>query len=148
VTLVYQGAETLIIDAWLQSVFAADTGAGGVAVLATGGWHQDIAPRGTNPPYITWQHQSPPRDVLIATDESVAVEGLVLVKVVVAGRSYSAARPILTRIVSLIGRAQADIPNGRILSCVREGAFRQVETGENGDYRTLGYVFRYQAQAL
>lgn len=147
-TLTYQGVETLIIDAWLVSVLGGDIGPGGVATLATGGLHADIAPRGTEPPYVVWQHQSPPRDALTATDESVAVEGLLLVKVVVLGRSYAPARPIVARIVSLIGRAEADIPDGRVLACVREGAFRLPEITDGVEYRHLGYLFRYQAQAL
>jgi len=148
VTLYYQGAETLILDDWLEAVFAADTGSDGVATLATGGWYPDIAKRKTQPPYIVWQHQVPPVDALTATDASVAVAGVVLIKVIIQNRSYAPARPILSRIVSLIDRAQADIANGRILAVTRRGSFRQAETGDNVEYRTLGYFFDYQAQAL
>lgn len=36
----------------------ADSGAGGVAALATGGTYQLDAPQGTTPPYVIWQEAS------------------------------------------------------------------------------------------
>ena len=46
------------IDVALQGKFIGDTGAGGVAALATGGIHKGAAPQGSVAPFLTWQNVS------------------------------------------------------------------------------------------
>lgn len=143
----YVGTESLLVDAWLVSVLRGDTGAGGVATLATGGIHQDLAPQGASTPYVTWQHQSPPIDQVEIAGIVVAVEGVLLIKVTAQGESYAPLRPIIERIAGLLHRQSAELSGGRILACVRERAFRQPALIDGVHYRTLGYFFRYQAQS-
>lgn len=46
------------LDIGLRTVLTADTGAGGVSTLATGGIHQMDAPEGTSPPYVIFREAS------------------------------------------------------------------------------------------
>lgn len=47
-----------VLDASISTALDADSGAGGVAALATGGTFQLDAPQGTVPPYVIWQEAS------------------------------------------------------------------------------------------
>jgi hypothetical protein len=140
----YEGAETVLIDAWLAGVFAADSTLTG---LIASRYYAELAPAAATYPLVIWQHQSPPRDILTATDHSAAVDSLLLIKAVVNAPSYATAYPIISRIVNQLDRAQATISGGNILSCTREQSFRLTEFTDGVHYRHLGYLFRIISQA-
>lgn len=141
----YRGAESLLVDAWLQATLAGDTGPGGVAALV-GGRIYGAAPRGSAYPLVWHQCQSPPQDITEVGARLIAADGLWLVRVVGQVRDFGPLISVASRIYTLLHGQQVSVSGGRVLACTRERAFRLEEEVNGVSYRHLGHLFRCLAQ--
>jgi hypothetical protein len=140
--------ESNIISTWLQAVLAADSGAGGVATLATGGIHEtrDSTGNATYPKVIHRRQGS--SYVQTVNGIIVALRGVYAVYGVWQTPDYGGSlETIAARLRVLLHLKQATVSGGLILASV---AIEPIElaTLENGvEIRMLGELLRIHGQA-
>lgn len=140
--------ESCEAETWIYATLAADTGAGGVATLATGGIHAGVAPQGSTSPFVVYNRQGG-ADVMGLGAQRIMAGMLYQIKAVASGGSKAAAKAIANRIDTLLHAASGTTASGRILSCVRESEVNYVEVDETGErWNHLGGLYRLHAQQL
>lgn len=140
--------ESNIISTWLQTVLAADSGAGGVATLATGGIHETRdATGGLTYPKVIHRRQGGGY-VQTVNGFIVALQGVYAVYGVWQTPDYGGSlETIAARIRTLLHLKEAAVSGGLILASV---AIEPIElaTLENGvEIRMLGEMLRIHGQS-
>lgn len=142
--------ESCEAETWIYATLAADTGAGGVATLATGGIHAGVAPHGSGSisPSVVYNRQAG-TDVMGLGAARIMSGMLYQIKAVASGGSKAAGKAIANRIDVLLHATSGTTASGRILSCVRESEVNYVEVDETGvRWNHLGGLYRLQVQQL
>jgi hypothetical protein len=139
--------ETGLVATWLSSVLNADTDAGGVKTLATGGIHEEIDPNGGTYPKVIFRFQGGSDYAAVGADRTVYVNAVYAVYAVWQVSSYGGALDaIAARIKLLLNGKQAAVSGGLILSCVRIAPL-QIPGLTNGvPIRMSGGTFRIYSQ--
>jgi hypothetical protein len=121
------------------------TGDSTLMALITGVW-SDVAPKEATEPFVVFSFQSGP-DVLTATGDRILTSCTYLIKVTGREVPYSALRPAVQRVDTLLHK-QVNVvgTNGIVLSCLREQAYRAPEVISGITYRHLGGFYRVLAQ--
>lgn len=135
-------SETMITDRWLYDTLSNDTT---VAAEATGGIHSDVAPQGTESPYVVFSY-SDGEDVRVVDGSRVFTDATYLVKAVLVGASYAALEALVDAIDAVLHNSSAVSDDGAIVWCVRERPIRYAESVNGEEYRHLGALYRIQAR--
>jgi hypothetical protein len=140
--------ETGLIAIWLSSVLNADTGAGGVATLSTGGIHEEIDPAGGSYPKVIFRYQGGSDLNAPGADRRVFVNALYAVYAVWQIASYGGALDALAARIDVLLRGQQGIPigSGLLLGCTRVGPLQIPGLSNGVSIRMLGGIYRCFAQ--
>lgn len=138
------GQETLDVHKWLYSTMAGDSA---LVAAAPGGFHSGIAPPRPTYPFVRFGIQAPMRVIRGVGVVEFMMTSLWLIRGVDNNASYVNLTAVSKRIQALFaGVINVALPDGMILSCVREEAF-QLEQVEGGrEYRHLGGMYRIEFQ--
>jgi hypothetical protein len=138
--------ETGVIARWLTGLLKGDTGAGGVATLATGGIYNTRAARAATYPLVIFRFQGGSDLNAIGAGRRVYVNAVYAVYGVIREASDTDLEPIAARIDELLNGAQWAATGGLVLSCVRESPL-VLSTLEDGvEARILGGLYRIYSQ--
>lgn len=144
----YVGAEQVLCDEYVQQRLA--TKAAELDAISTGlstRIFEDVAPVGTDYPFIVWQCQTPPRDVRGVGTFRVMVDTLYVVKAVAQATSYAPLAPVAAVIdAAMTSSTGATVDDGLVFTSVRNDQFALREISEGTQFRHLGGEYRIQAQ--
>lgn len=140
--------ESSIIASWLQSVLSADTGAGGVAALATGGIHEWRDPTGNAAyPKVIYRRQGggylqTVNGTIVALDGRYAVYGVWRVP------SFGGTlETIASRLRALLHKQTGTIAGGLILASIAIEPLELASVQNGVETRMLGDLYRIHGQA-
>lgn len=135
-------AETLVAEAWLQSVLNGDS----TLNTAVGGRiYSYVAPPGATFPHVIYQNQAA-RDVRGNGPQRIMANMLYTVKVIGETTSFASIEAAANRIDAVLQAVSGSTVRGVVVACVREQPFSLVESTPSGQYRHLGGVYRLWAQ--
>ena len=139
--------ETGLIATWLSSVLNADTGAGGVHTLATGGIHEEIDPNGGSYPKVVFRFQGGSDYAALGAARRVYVNAVYAVYGVWQIPSYGGALDtIAARLDTLLNGKQAAVAGGLVLACVRVAPLQIAGLKDGVSIRMSGGTFRIYSQ--
>jgi len=139
--------ETGLIAIWLSSVLNADTGAGGVHTLATGGIHEEIDPAGGSYPKVIFRFQGGSDYPALGAARRVYVNAVYAIYAVWQVPSYGGALDALAaRIDVLLNGKQAPVSGGLVLACVRLAPLQIPGLKDGVSIRMSGGTFRIFSQ--
>lgn len=139
--------ETTIIETWLYAILAADTGAGGIATLSTGGIHQYYDSTGnTTYPKVIFRFQGG-SDVVALGGRRCAIDSVYAVYAIWTTPSFAGTLDtIAARIDVLLQAKSGTAAGGTVLGCVRRAPLKLV-INEDGSVRyALGGIYRIHSQ--
>lgn len=139
--------ETGLIADWLSSVLNADTGAGGVKTLSTGGIYEEIDPNGGSYPKTIFRYQGGSDYSALGAGRTVYVNAVYAVYAVWQVPSYGGALDtIAARIKLLLNGKQAAVTGGLILACTRIAPLQLANLRDGVSIRMLGGTYRIYSQ--
>lgn len=139
--------ENSVAARWLVGLLKADTGAGGVATLATGGIHRnrDVT-RSTIYPKVIARFQGGSDLNALGAARRVYVSGLWAVYAVIRQDSIDPIDALAARIDTLLNGQKGTATGGIVLSCVRESPLELPSLEDGIGANLLGGIYRIQAQ--
>ena len=146
-TLTTAATETGIAITWLDGVLRADTGAGGIVPLASGGIHEEIDVSGRVYPKVIYRYQGGSDYAAVGAKRRVYVNALYAVYAVWEIASYNGVLDALAgRIDGLLSGQAAAVDGGLMLACVRVDPLRIPGLFNGVPIRMLGGVYRIYSQ--
>jgi hypothetical protein len=139
------GVEDMGVARWLTSTLGGDT----TLMTATpGGLWDGAAIEGTPYPIVRFDPQSPGIVVRGVGPIEIMVNSLWLIRAVTVGPEFGPIIPIASRLHALIqGATGLTLPEGTLVSCVREQPFRLESVQGGREFRHLGGIYRIFIQA-
>lgn len=135
-------AETLVAEAWLQSVLSGDST---LNTTVGGRIYAYVAPPGATFPLVIYQNQAA-KDVRGNGPQRIMANMLYTVKVIGETTSFASIEAAANRIDAVLQAVSGSTVRGVVVACVREQPFSLVESTPSGQYRHLGGVYRLWAQ--
>ena len=135
------GAETLIIEGWLDSRLQLDLV---LAELVGDRIYGHLAPPEAAHPLVVFTAQGP-RDIRGVGTARIMIDALYQVKGIDRGRSFAPLEPIARRLDELLHGASGATDAGWVLGCVREEPISYSEVDDGTEYRHLGGLYRFWA---
>jgi hypothetical protein len=140
------GAEQDVVDAWVKATLVAHGGLNTAYPGLTTRIFDRFAPTGTAYPYIVFQDQSPVRDIIGVGPARVLVETLYVVKAIAQCVTYAPLREPAHEIdLAMTVPNGSALPDGALITSIRQEGFSLVEVENEVQYRHLGGVYRIQA---
>lgn len=144
----YLGAELLAADQWLYDTLTADTA---LMAIVTGVYDR-VAPAGAVFPYLIFQNQTDPQDMMVVGSQRIWSDITYVVKVIGRVDTYSTFLDAMARIDAVLHRNHnSPVINGNgslIIDCVRTQQFAYVELVDGDQIRHMGGVFTINVQAV
>jgi hypothetical protein len=138
--------ELVLVDTWLYNVLHGDSA---LLAAAPGDVHADLAPSGTDDPYVVYQWQGGD-DTIGATEANrIMHRGIWVVKAIAQTTKYTGPlKTIADRIDTLLhASAGGVVTGGVVFTSYRIQPFRMTEERDGQQYRHLGGQYRVLVQA-
>lgn len=145
------GAESLLSDAWIEAVLTTDSG---IATAFSGYTadsvrvFEDVAPEGTDYPFITWAVQTQQDTVgAIGMNSRLMQNVNYIVKATAAVSSYRTLKPLADAIDAALDGASGTPTGGLVHGCKRVNEYRQSQQVGGQMIRELGGIFETWVQS-
>lgn len=143
-TIVGRGAETVVVDEWLDELLSTDTELT-TLLGAEGKVFDGVAPDATPYPFVVWQLETT-RDVYgVGPRARILVENDYRIRGVAGVETYTPLAPIAVRLDQLLDGAEAEVAAGLVLSSRRLEQYRLAEDINGQQIRQLGGLYRFLA---
>jgi len=144
----YAGAEEAMLDAWVKATLEAGVDWNAISTGLGTRIYDRLAPKGALYPYIVFQAQTPPDVVRGVGAAEVMVDSMYVVKAVAQGNSYGSLAEVASEVHKLMTKPNGEeFTDGFVWTSIRERGFSMTESEATSQYRSLGAVYRIQAQA-